>query len=647
MKNVINRKNCCWAVIIVVMVFIHCFRIGQVPCGINVDEMGMGYDAWCLSNYGTDRYLNTFPVYLINFSGGQSALYAYLCAPFVHFFGISAAVLRIPAIIFSFITLFFSVRVADRIWKNEKINLLVGMLYTVSPVFLMLSRIGLDCNLMLGMSAIFIYLLIRAVDRGKYQDYFVAGIAGGLLLYSYVLSHMAMPLFILLMMLYLLYVKQINMRQILFLGVPLFILAFPLLLFHYINITGMEELQLGIFTIPRMYRYRSGDLSLDLVGKNLGRFFRMTLFYDNVPFSSIPEYGNMYFLAIPFIITGIVHGGYRCVCACKSRSMDNFVVIMLWALSIYLTGIFIADDGPTVYRVNSIFFAYLLFEADGILVLYHIIKKLLRIRAEIFWGIVTAVYAVIFLSFIVFYFKDYIGSRQTVDLFNYPFVDALDYMEKELPENVADRTTYIGEGDQIYIYYLGGTLLPPDAYNVLADDKPYTLWLWTQSYKNYRFYFPEKIDPAGNYIVPDTADSWIALYEQYGFKKEHIGRNYVFWNDLLDETQPQVQALVDWGHGIVDGKIAKDDGDSTYLSGWSLNTSYNTTWDDIVAVIDGQNYYTAEKMEREDVSDALGNDALKQCGFHITVPNEALQDSETVRIVFLDYTHRKCYVETY
>lgn len=136
----------------------------------------------------------------------------------------------------------------------------------------MLSRIGLDCNLMLGMSAMFLYLLIKAVDSGKYQDYFVAGIAGGLLLYSYVLSHMAMPLFILLVMLYLLYVKQINMRQILFLGVPLFILAFPLLLFHYINITGMEELQLGIFTIPRMYRYRSGDLSLDLVGKNLGRF---------------------------------------------------------------------------------------------------------------------------------------------------------------------------------------------------------------------------------------------------------------------------------------------------------------------------------------------------------------------------------------
>lgn len=147
--------------------------------------------------------------------------------------------------------------------------------------------------------------------------------------------------------------------------------------------------------------------------------------------------------------------------------------------------------------------------------------------------------------------------------------------------------------------------------------------------------------------MPDTADGRIALYEQYGFKKEHIGRNYLFWNDLLDETQSEIQALVDWGHGISGGMLVQDEGESTYLSGWSLNASYGTTWDDIVAVVDEENYYTAEKLDREDVSDILGNEELKQCGFRITVPNEVLLGSGTVRIVFMDYAHRACYVEVY
>jgi hypothetical protein len=121
-----TKKGFCWGVILILLVLMHIYKIDEIPYGINVDEMGMGYDAWCLANFGTDRYLNSFPVYLINFSGGQSALYAYLCMPFVYFGGISALTLRIPAVIFSFITLYFLVKIANYLWKDEKISVLVG-----------------------------------------------------------------------------------------------------------------------------------------------------------------------------------------------------------------------------------------------------------------------------------------------------------------------------------------------------------------------------------------------------------------------------------------------------------------------------------------------------------------------------------------
>ncbi len=82
-----NRWYRAFGVVACAALFVHLFQITKIPNGIHVDEMGMGYDAWCLAHFGVDRYLKAYPVYLMNFGGGQSALYAYLCIPFVKWFG--------------------------------------------------------------------------------------------------------------------------------------------------------------------------------------------------------------------------------------------------------------------------------------------------------------------------------------------------------------------------------------------------------------------------------------------------------------------------------------------------------------------------------------------------------------------------------
>lgn len=640
-------KNwCSWFAIIIVFTFIHCFRIGSIPYGINVDEMGMGYDAWCLSMFGTDRYLNSFPVYLINFSGGQSALYAYLCAPLVKAFGISATVLRIPAIIFSFVTLFFAVKIANFLWNDTRMNLLVGFLYMIFPVFLMLSRIGLDCNLMLGMSAAFLYFILNAVERQRNQDYLLAGVSGGLLLYSYVISHMVLPVFLLLLVIILIFMKKISIKQVFFMAIPLFLLAAPLMLMHFINMFGLEEMRLGIFTIPRLYRYRSDDLSLQVVGKNLLGFFQTTLMYDDVPFNSIPFFGNMYFLSIPLILTGLGHGIWLFVQALKKRCWEPQIVMILWTASVYITGIFIGTgDGPNVYQVNSIYLAYLFFCADGMLVLYLFVKKICRKLAQAGLPICIGIYCCLFAVFTKYYFFDYTDDTYLIDLFNFKFEDVLVYMKNELPERVAERTTYIGDGNQTYIYYLGSTMISPYDYNILEDDKPYTLWLWTESYQNYRFNFPEEIDPSGNYIVPETSTEWITLYEQYGFEKEHIGTHYLFWNSILDEEVSSAQAVVSWDHGVIDGKIVMDNSENTVLSGWALNMDYDIVWNDVIACVDGE-FYPAEKIERKDLADVLQNDVFLMSGFRLIIPNDVLKKGN-VKIIFIDYDHKVCYVERY
>ena len=58
-------------ILFVLTIFTSIFKLGEIPYGLHVDEAGMAYDAFCISNYGVDRYLNKYPVYLINYGGGH------------------------------------------------------------------------------------------------------------------------------------------------------------------------------------------------------------------------------------------------------------------------------------------------------------------------------------------------------------------------------------------------------------------------------------------------------------------------------------------------------------------------------------------------------------------------------------------------
>ena len=51
----------------ILAVIVRTYKISDIPFGIHLDEAGMCYDAWSLQKYHVDRWLNSFPVYLINF----------------------------------------------------------------------------------------------------------------------------------------------------------------------------------------------------------------------------------------------------------------------------------------------------------------------------------------------------------------------------------------------------------------------------------------------------------------------------------------------------------------------------------------------------------------------------------------------------
>ena len=70
------------------------------------------------------------------------------------------------------------------------------------------------------------------------------------------------------------WMKKVTFKRVVTFFVSLVILAAPLIVFHIINMFDMNELQIGIFTIPKLYRYRSDDLVIEDIWKNIVLFFK-------------------------------------------------------------------------------------------------------------------------------------------------------------------------------------------------------------------------------------------------------------------------------------------------------------------------------------------------------------------------------------
>ena len=158
-QQILGKRKVVYFIFFSLAVFMHLYKLADVPYGLHIDEAGMAYDAYCLANYSVDRYLNHNPIYLINFGGGQSALLAYLVAGLIKLTGnVNHWIIRLPGAIIGIISYVAGVNIIRKC-MGEKWGMLSSFFLASFPYFIMQSRFGLDCNLLLGMSTIALWLL--------------------------------------------------------------------------------------------------------------------------------------------------------------------------------------------------------------------------------------------------------------------------------------------------------------------------------------------------------------------------------------------------------------------------------------------------------------------------------------------------------
>lgn len=613
-----------WITIILFGCFLlmHCYRLSSIPRGMCVDEAAAAYDGWCLHNFGTDRELRPYPIYFKNFGGGQSVLYAYILSVLFHFFDMSLAIIRIPVLVFTTLFVIYGIRIIRLYHFSSKLpEYLFLASVSFMPVFVVMFRVGLDCHLMLGLSTMFLFYLIKGIETNLYRYYVLAGFCSGLVLYSYILSHLVLPCFLLLTIIYLIRIRKFHFTKWIVLGIPLCIFAIPLLAFHITNMMELPDTPFGPFTLTRLWCYndRSSEMSLSNFLSTLPIALRDIFLFDDVRFNTVTSFFNVYAPTIIFFVIGFGIAIRQFIRDIARKTFSLHSLLLFWWICEFLLACI--TDTLSTYKVNAIFFCVLMFAIEGVIYLKNKKNKIisyLLIATAIFYCIRGA-------QFTHYYFTQYPIDTWPIYLFGGTMNEVADYLSNiSSPE---DHEIYFGEMNKPQIYYAIATHQHPEDYQNIDPDNG-----------NLHFYLPkleDGYDVNAIYVVQNSETAYCDKLSQIGFVYEVCGEYLIYTHPW--STYTNIDAEIPF---TIDHSEVNSDQNLLKFSGWSVNSINGTTWDEILVQIDDK-IYTAAKTTRNDVANVLGSDIFLQSGYQvaITVP---LSTSD-MHILFIDNKNQICY----
>jgi len=387
--------------ILVVAFLVRVIGIGSLPYGVNQDEAMLAMDAWALSEYGTDRYGTFMPVHFTAWKYGQmSVLLAYLMVPFIKVLGFSTFAVRLPMAIvstFGVVLMYlisrkiFSGKVfsengfgGNEVWGEEaakKMALAIMALTAVNPWQIMQSRWALDCNLFPHVFLLGFYLLLLGLEKRRYL--YMPMVCFGLTFYCYGIAIYTVPVFLFVYAAWCLWKKQLPFRDILISVVIFGCVALPEVITMAINMFGGSTIETPFFTMCYFPEsIRSTDIlflnfSFVQLGKNawalISKVFLQTP--DHL-FNTLPAFGPLYHISIPFILVGIVQFTRNLF---TERDINKQTVdLALWGFLI--TGIWagLITKEVNVNRINIIFYPLILLCGYGIWTVLEWLRKYLE-----------------------------------------------------------------------------------------------------------------------------------------------------------------------------------------------------------------------------------------------------------------------------
>lgn len=467
-------------------ILLRCIRFGQVPAGINQDEAMAAVDAWALSEYGTDRYGTFLPVHLEAWKYGQmSALLSYCMVPFIKLFGLNTVAARLPMLVVSCAGIALVYLVAKKLF-NEKLALAAMILTAVNPWQFMQSRWSLDCNLFPHVFLLGFYFLLLGLEKKPWL--YVSMIFFGLTFYCYGVAAYSVTAFLFVFFLWCLWKKRIRIYEAFFCTLTFILVALPEAIVLISNARQWKKTFTTPFFTMQYFpeSVRSADiLLLNFSFAQLGRnawalFSRVFLQLPDNFFNSIPAFGPLYHVSIPFMLLGIVIFTRRLFG--KKDIQKQTKMLALWGFLI--TGIWVGliTYEVNINRVNIIVYPLILLCAYGIGLVAGRWKKTVPVFA--------AVYGFCASLFFFTYFTDY--AKESRVYYNEDFMTAVSEAD--------DMQEY----DRLYITGNLGWQFSQSSAEILTH----------YACKIDALYYQGKSNVSGGRILPDYPERYHYIYPE-------------------------------------------------------------------------------------------------------------------------------------
>lgn len=510
-------KRFVFLLLLLVLVVTRLYNIDTVPFGLHVDEAGMAYDAWSLANFGVDRYLNSFPVYFINYGGGQSIMYGYLSAFLIKLFGLSIYTIRLPGVFFSLITGLIGFNLVKKWFNSFYFGLLYLFIFTITPYFIMQARFGLDCNLMMGMSSVVLYFIDRMIQSDRYIFSILAGFVTGLILYTYALSYIVIPVFLVLLFIYTMAVKKVKSNKLIIFTFVLFIVSLPLILLVFVNYFNLGSTKFLWFTVPQLPGFRGSEITFSLLEENFKKVFDSVLRYDWLIYNTFSNHLTLYKVSIPFVIIGFFIGLKNIIVNIHNKKYSLMDIVWLFGLSTLFMGLLLGGDQPNTNKMNGIFFSVSIILLIGIIDSFKCFSKIKPWIGKLFLIFLIITYSYHFISFSRYYYFRYKDEINPQYLFAHPFSDAFIYVNENIDKS---KQVNIEPNYQGYIYFLLSSKTSPYDFDIQTNG--------VDSYLNYNFNLPHDIDIESVYLVAKTNTSFIDRISNLGFSQIEFELYYLY-----------------------------------------------------------------------------------------------------------------------
>ncbi len=213
---------------------IYTARVADNPPGFYVDESSVAFNAHTIAHSGHDEFGNSWPLFFRAFGDYKNPVYIYSLALLFKVFGPGIFVARMFSALAGVFTVVLLTLLAVSISKRRSVGLFVGLTAVLTPWLFEPSRVSLEVALFPPATALFLWVLHRAVRKEQWSwiEVTTLALSLGLISYTYSIGRLLGPLLALGLVLF---ISSARWRRLIQTWLLYGLTLIPMLLFHHRN----------------------------------------------------------------------------------------------------------------------------------------------------------------------------------------------------------------------------------------------------------------------------------------------------------------------------------------------------------------------------------------------------------------------------